>query len=141
MMEPFYPWNWRDPILVGGYDRPDPDDSDRTEPGRTESDRGQLDLVGYEVAATDGNVGEIDEASYETGAGWLVVDTGPWIFGRKVLLPAGTVHRVDHRERTVHVDRTRDQIKGSPEYDPETFESREYRDRVGAYYEESYRSP
>jgi hypothetical protein len=141
MMEPFYTWTWRDPVLVGGYDRPDPDDSDRTEPGRTESDRGQLDLVGYDVAATDGGVGSIDEASYETDASWLVVDTGPWIFGRKVLLPAGTVERVDHRERTVFVDRTKDQIKGSPEYDPDTFGSREYRDRVGAYYEESYRSP
>src|SRR3954468_5082972 len=133
MMEPFYPWNWRDPILVGGYDRPDPDDSDRTEPGRTERDCGQLDLVGYEVAATDGNVGEIDEASYETGAGWLVVDTGPWIFGRKVLLPAGTVDNVDHAERKVYVDRTKDQIKHSPEYDERTFGTDDYRRQVGDY--------
>jgi hypothetical protein len=68
------------------------------------------------------------------------VDTGPWIFGRKVLLPAGTVQRVDHAERKVYVDRTKDQIKDSPEYDPDTFVKLEYHDRVGAYYTESYRT-
>jgi hypothetical protein len=30
-----------------------------------------------------------------------VVDTGPWIFGRKVLLPAGVVERIDTVEHKV----------------------------------------
>jgi hypothetical protein len=38
------------------------------------------------------------------------------------------------------VNRTKDQIKRSPEYDKETFDAVEYRDRVGAYYDDSYRT-
>lgn len=45
----------------------------------------------------------------------LVVDTGPWIFGRKVMLPAGTIERVDWDDQAVYVDRTKDEIKDSPE--------------------------
>lgn len=74
-------------------------------------------------------------------AAWaLVVDTGPWIFGRKVLLPAGTVQRIDHDERVAYVDRTKDQIKDSPEYDKDASRTPEYRERVGAYYDDSYRT-
>jgi hypothetical protein len=139
-MHPFNPWTWPDPaVLVGGYDLPDAEQRDRTEPGRTEDDRGIIDLVGYDVEATDGGIGSIDEASHETGAGFLIVDTGPWIFGRKVLLPAGTVQRVDHTARTVYVDRTKDQIRNAPEYDKDTFGDPGYRDRVGRYYGETYR--
>ena len=48
-------------------------------------------LTGFHVHAVDGDIGKIDEATPEVGAGYIVVDTGPWIFGRKVMLPAGTV--------------------------------------------------
>ena len=73
--------------------------------------------VGYHVHATDGDIGKIDEASDDAGSSRLVVDTGPWIFGRKVVLPAGTVQRVDDDEEKVYVDLTKDQIKNSPEWD------------------------
>jgi hypothetical protein len=63
----------------------------------------------------------------------------PWIFGRRVLLPAGTVQRVDRDERKVYVDRTRQQIKDSPEYDKETFSTPQHREQVGTYYTDSYR--
>ena len=76
-----------------------------------------MDLVGYQVQASDGRIGTIDEASDETDAGYLVVDTGPWIFGQKVLLPAGTVAEVNHQERVVHVDRTRQEIKDAPPFE------------------------
>ena len=47
------------------------------------------DMVGYNVEATDGSIGKIDEASTETSRRYLVVDTGFWIFGKKRLIPAG----------------------------------------------------
>jgi hypothetical protein len=97
-----------------------------------------MDLVGYEVEATDGKIGKIDEASNEVGASYLVVDTGPWIFGKKVLLPAGTVDRVDVDERKVYVDRTKDQIKDSPEFDPATYTEPGYREQIGKYYTGTY---
>ena len=75
------------------------------------------DLTGYDVLATDGSIGKIDEASYDVGAGRLVVDTGFWIFGKKRLIPAGAVTGVDHAERTVAVNMTKDQVKDAPDYD------------------------
>ncbi|WCD83699.1 hypothetical protein KPP03845_100018 [Streptomyces xanthophaeus] len=53
----------------------------------------------------------------QVGASYIVVDTGPWIFGREVLIPAGTVVRVDMKEETVRVSLTEDRINDSPEYD------------------------
>ena len=67
------PWRYRDPSLTTGTQN----------------------IVGFAVEATDGHIGKIDEASFDVGAGHVVVDTGPWIFGRKVVLPAGTIERVD----------------------------------------------
>ena len=100
---------------------------------------GSSNLVGYHVHASDGSIGKIDEASDEVGTSRIVVDTGPWIFGRKVVLPAGTVQRVDDAERKVYVDLTKDQIKNSPELDESTTsDDVDYRNRVGTYYDEFY---
>jgi hypothetical protein len=49
----------------------------------------QTPMAGYSVEASDGSIGKIDEATYDTGASYIVVDTGPWIFGKKVMLPDG----------------------------------------------------
>ncbi|MEV4491374.1 PRC-barrel domain-containing protein [Micromonospora coxensis] len=143
-MQPFNPWAWRDPAaLAGGYDRVDPTEEPQRRPEHDGPDAPgpgtPVDLVGYRVEATDGRIGSIDEASEDADARYLVVDTGPWIFGRRVLLPVGTVERVDHGARVVHVDRTRDQVKQSPAFDPDDFGDPEYRQQVGSYYEESYR--
>jgi len=97
------------------------------------------DLTGYKIAATDGDIGKVDEANNKTDSSSLVVDTGPWILGRKVLIPAGLIERVDTEEEKVYVDRTKDQIKDSPEYDPETGDDAGYRGRLGDYYGDTYR--
>ena len=44
----------------------------------------RTDVTGFEVEATDGGIGKVDEATNEVGSSYLVVDTGPWIFGKKV---------------------------------------------------------
>lgn len=131
----FNPWVWRDPDWLTDTTR-----TTETQEDLEAAQRGRSMLDGYHVEATDGAIGTIDEASSEVGDAYLVVDTGPWIFGRKVLLPAGTVQHVDHLERKVYVDRTKDQIKESPEYDPDTFSSPDYRSQVGRYYEDTYRN-
>ena len=93
-------------------------------------------LIGYSVEATDGGIGKIDEATGETGRSHLIVDTGPWIFGKKVLLPAGVVDRVDFDTETVFVSRTKDEIKNAPEFDSDELRDDEaYRGRVGSYYD------
>jgi hypothetical protein len=41
----------------------------------------------------------------------LVVDIGPWIFGKKVMLPAGVVSAIDVDDAAIKVDRTKDEIR------------------------------
>jgi hypothetical protein len=92
------------------------------------------DLTGFGVEALDGGIGKIDEASDEVGAAYVVVDTGPWIFGKKVLLPAGVIDRVDRDEEKVYVGRTKDQIKNAPEFDEDRYRDNAYRSGLADYY-------
>ena len=80
----------------------------RREAGVT-GDRG--DLVGFDIEATDGHIGKIDEASDDVGSRYVVVDTGPWIFHR-----------------------SKDEIKNAPKFDKDTYRDPAYRDRLGEYY-------
>src|SRR5829696_10358633 len=91
-------------------------------------------LMDFKVEASDGSIGKIDEASREVGAGYLVVDTGPWIFGKKVMLPAGVIRDVDLDTETVFVERTKDEIKNAPEFDEDRYRDSAYRDELGTYY-------
>ncbi len=93
-----------------------------------------VDLVGFDIEATDGGIGKIDEATYDVGSSFIVVDTGPWIFGKKVMLPAAVIQRVDLDSQTVYVDRTKDEIKDAPEFDESVYRNEDYRSRVGSYY-------
>ncbi len=113
----FDPWNYREEAALGDG----------------------ADVVGFTVETIDGHIGKIDESSTLVGDSYLVVDTGPWIFGKRVLLPAGTVNHIDSLEQKIYVDRTKSQIKDSPEFDPDQF-GPEYRDKLGGYYHSTYDS-
>ncbi len=111
------PWNYRESV-----------NRDRTATG----------LVGYKVHATDGDIGKVDEANDEVGSAQIVVDTGPWIFGRKVILPAGVIERIDDADEKVYVSVTKDQVKDSPELDDTNRNDPTYRDTLGTYYGDYY---
>ncbi|MFD9359554.1 PRC-barrel domain-containing protein [Streptomyces sp. NPDC060031] len=92
-------------------------------------------LIGFKVEASDGHIGKVDEHTEDVGASYIVVDTGPWIFGKHVLIPAGTVVRVDVKDEKIHVNLTKDQIKESPEYDKDKHRGDPaYRGQLGQYY-------
>jgi hypothetical protein len=84
---------------------------------RTDLQTTARDLVGYDVEALDGRIGDIDEATNEAGSAYLVVDTGFWIFGKKRMIPAGVVERIDDTDRKVFVAMTKDQIKSAPDFE------------------------
>ena len=98
---------------------------------------GGQDLAGYDVEASDGSIGKIDEASNEAAGSYLVVDTGFWIFGKKRLIPAGVVSRIDHDSRNVYVNMTKEQIKSAPDYDRDTWGD-DSRSRHSDYYDSYY---
>ncbi len=105
-------WTYRDDTLVGNA------------------------LVGLDVVASDGEIGKVDEATDDTGTSGVVVDTGVWILGTKVLLPAGVIERVDLDEEKIYVNLTKDEIKNAPEYDESSLTDEDYRARLGAYYDD-----
>jgi hypothetical protein len=96
--------------------------------------KNQLDLTGYDVVARDGSIGKIDEASYEAGQSALVVDTGFWIFGKKRVIPAGMIERIDTDDRNVYVRMTKEQIKNAPDWEADTWRTDAYRTSLGNYY-------
>ncbi|MFQ3563017.1 PRC-barrel domain-containing protein [Streptomyces gramineus] len=99
-----------------------------------------LDLIGYKVEATDGSIGKVDRHSDDVDSAYLVVDTGVWIFGKHVLLPAGLVKTVDQAERRIYVDLTKDQIKDSPEFDKDKHaDDADYHGQIGDYYRDHRR--
>ena len=98
------------------------------------ADLNEADIVGYSVEALDGSIGKVDEATFDAGSAFIVVDTGPWIFGKKVMLPAGVVKSADHDDETIFVDRTKDEIKNAPEFDDSLAQDDDYRGRLGTYY-------
>lgn len=105
------------------------------ETGASPSPIERVDVTGFEVEARDGRIGKVDEATYEAGTSCLIVDTGFWIFGKRRMIPAGLVERVDEETRTVYVECTKDHIKDAPDYDEKLREDQAERDRIAEHYD------
>jgi hypothetical protein len=75
------------------------------------------DIDGYEIEAKDGALGHVDDLLFEEArwmVRWLVVDTGHWLAGRRVLLPPSAMRKPDAEARCFPVDLTKQQIEESP---------------------------
>ena len=95
------------------------------------------DIRDFDVEASDGHIGKVDEATYDQASSCLVVDTGFWIFGKKRMIPAAVVTRVDADAKKVYVNMTKDQVKNAPDYEADRHRADEkgYHKEVGDYYE------
>ncbi|WP_407836312.1 PRC-barrel domain containing protein [Streptomyces sp. DSM 116496] len=52
----------------------------------------------------------------QSGMQHLVVDTGVWVFGKSVLIPAGALTRIDTEAQAVRVSATQEEIKAAPRF-------------------------
>ena len=95
-----------------------------------------MDFRGFAVEVRDGSIGTVDKHS-EVGADHLVVDTGPWIFGKKVALPVGLVQQVDADGKRLFVRRLKDEIKNAPEFDEHAVDDQAYGAQLRSYYRQS----
>jgi uncharacterized protein (TIGR02271 family) len=80
---------------------------------------GDHDIIGYSLYSGNDKVGSVDDLLVDDDGKfrYLVVNTGAWIFGKKVLLPIGRT-RMSYSDKRVYVDGlTRDQVENLPEYD------------------------
>ena len=69
-------------------------------------------IEGFRVRSMDGHiVGRVDQLLPDELEPHFVVNTGPWIFGRQVVLPMGSIAEIDTQSKTVLVNRTKRQIK------------------------------
>lgn len=94
-------------------------------------------IKGYAIAASDGRIGTVsdflfDDASWRVR--WLVVDTGNWLSGRKVLLPPSVLGQPDPEGEKFSVSLTMQQVKDSPEIDTDRPVSRQMETSVYDYY-------
>jgi hypothetical protein len=79
--------------------------------------RSTIDPLGYEVWATDGDMGivegfVVDRDSWRLG--YLDVKAGSWLPDRTVLVPTGWVDRVSWPERRVYLHNTRESADTEP---------------------------
>jgi uncharacterized protein YrrD len=86
-------------------------------------------LESMSIRAADGNIGSVQDTYFDDQAWtlrYLVVDTAKWLPGRKVLVSPISVQAIDWRWRTVALDLTREQIKGSPKIESHLPVSRQH---------------
>jgi hypothetical protein len=96
---------------------------------------GEYDLRGFGVEGRDGTVGKVDDTTYDESQGnYLVVDTGPALFGKKVFLPTGVITQVDLGSKAVFADVTKEDVKNAPGYDPDRRLDDDLRAQVASHY-------
>jgi hypothetical protein len=119
--------------------KPAAPDSGEKAPGDSHL-RSSREVTGYHIQATDGAIGHIadfivDDETWEVR--YLVVDTSNWNFlgfGKDVLVAPHWASRVSWAEKKVHLDMSREAIKGSPSWDGNTAVNREYETRLYDYF-------
>ena len=94
----------------------------------------RADLTGLTVEAVDGSVGSVKDVVNDLDGAYLLVDTGLPLLGSTVLVPAGLVTAIDVDNASLKVDRTKDEIKGAPDFEAGTGKDPAYRDAVARHY-------
>lgn len=99
--------------------------------------RSMEEVAGYHLHATDGDLGHVADFIADTDfwvIRYLVVDTGHWLPGRKALIAPEWITRIEWPRDRVDVDLQREQIRNSPEFDPDAPLSRQYEEALYDYY-------
>ena len=94
-------------------------------------------INGYTIVASNGHLGTVSDFLFDDVSWlirWLVVDTGNWLSGRKVLLPAFALGHLDPEKREFSVRLTRQEVKDSPDIDTKRPVSRQMEANVYDYY-------
>jgi|SRR5690348_280231 len=94
-------------------------------------------LEGYTLKETDGEIGKVDEFYFDD-VSWtiryLVIKTGNWFSGKKVLISPKALLTPDWENKTFPVNLTKSQIENSPDIDTEKPVSRQHEEELFTYY-------
>ncbi len=95
------------------------------------------EVSGYRIDAKDGDVGKVHDLVISDDH-WLipyvVVDTGTWLPGRKVLISPRWAENIDWTERAFEVGLTKRRIETSPEFDTIRTMERSYEEKLHGHY-------
>lgn len=106
--------------------------------------RSTAEVAGYDIEASDGSIGHVRDFVFDDQTWtirYLVVDTGNWWPGKKVLVATRWVDHIDWDQRKVFTSLSREGIRSSPEYDPSALLDRQYEEMLhkahqrGGYWE------
>jgi hypothetical protein len=104
--------------------------------------RSAREVKGYYVAATDGEIGHLEDFFIDD-QDWAIrllgIDTRNWLPGRRVVISPRWLHAVDWPGHRIEVGLTRQQIKGSPAYDPAMVPDETYLEQLAAHYGRPWR--
>ena len=104
---------------------------------RDPSLRSAREVEGYHVAATDGEIGHVEDFFIDD-RDWAIqllgIDTRNWLPGRKVVISPSWLRAIGWAERKIEVDLTRQQVQDSPEYDPTLVPEQSYLEQLAAHY-------
>ncbi|MEQ9001528.1 MAG: DUF2382 domain-containing protein [Coleofasciculus sp. B1-GNL1-01] len=95
------------------------------------------DIKGYDVYSDrEEKIGEVHDALLDENGRfrYLVIDTGFWIFGKKVLLPVGYARMDYDRHRVYVIGMTKAQAESLPEYHDNMSIDYDYEERVRNVY-------
>lgn len=94
-------------------------------------------VVGYHIAATDGEVGHVEDFLIDDET-WrlscMKVDTKNWLPGKRVLLPVRIIRDIDWFNKIIQIGFDREKVKGSPPYDRQMTSDGPYNDLSHRYF-------
>lgn len=102
---------------------------------------GAKELFGYSILAQDGEIGSVHDVLFDDRSRairYIVVSTGVWLFGRKVLVAPAAVRPPHREEKQLPIDLTKEQIKDSPDISVDLPLSRDQEVEYHDYYRWPY---
>lgn len=135
-------------IISDAHGLPVPDEqaAERTMDGLSEEDlrpsgrlRGTTEVKGYHVHALDGDIGHVSDFFLKgpfDRISYLIVDTGTWLAGKKVIIPPMLVQAIHWDGSKVDIALTKEEIQNAPEYteNSATFISPSFETELKEYY-------
>ena len=94
-------------------------------------------LMGYSMKETDGDIGEVEEFYFDDKTWtirYLIVKTGNWLSGRKVLISPDVLKKPNWEKEEFPVNLTKEQIENSPDIDTDKPVSRQQEEQLSSYY-------
>lgn len=94
-------------------------------------------LIGFALATEDGEIGSIKDFYFDDqywNIRYLVVETGNWFFGRRVLISPHAIQGLDWDNKLLKVNMTKEQVKNSPTIDMDMPVSKQLEKKLNDYY-------